>query len=71
VPDPVDRKAVSEVLRAAFDQSDESHDPEQVERRQHGECECVEDVADVGELADEAKRHEGAGDGEDVDRSAG
>jgi hypothetical protein len=69
VPDPVDRKAISEVLRAAFDQSDEGHDPEQVDRRQHGERECVEDVADVGELADEAERDEGAGDGEDVDGS--
>jgi hypothetical protein len=33
VPDPVDRKAVLEVLRPAFDQSDERHDPEEVERR--------------------------------------
>ena len=30
VTDPVDRKAISEVLRAAFDQPDEGHDSEQV-----------------------------------------
>jgi hypothetical protein len=68
--DPIDRQAVAKVLGATLDQAHEREHPEQIERGKHGERERGERVAAGRQLAEEAERHQRAGDRSDVQGGA-
>jgi O-acetyl-ADP-ribose deacetylase (regulator of RNase III) len=71
VPDPVDRPTEHQVLDAVLHHTNEGEDPQHVQGRERGEGEDVEGISDLGDLANEAKGDEGAGDGADVEGGAG
>jgi hypothetical protein len=66
-PDAIGGAAVGRSSTALSTRRANVNTPRRVERRQHDEGEHAERFAEVGRLADEAERHQGADQREDED----
>jgi hypothetical protein len=70
VPDPVDRPGVDDVLDRALQHPDVGDQPEEEHRRQDGQGDHEEDLAQRGPLGDQGEGDQGAGQRPDVQGGA-